>query len=149
MLLKFVGDLSALRRWISLGLARLLVAGIAVSIALAALSVLYWPFALGVSLILAGLAAEGETQVNRVYHLDRGYEKLEVKLRELGAKAVKPVLALADAESPTVRIGAGAALIHFGGVLIGLTSQRARWGARLLRYLGAGIAGIGVHLLVS
>ena len=33
------------------------------------------------SLVLAGLAAEGETQVNRVYHLDRGYERLEEKLR--------------------------------------------------------------------
>ncbi len=38
-----------------------------------------------VSLILAGLAAEGETQVNRVYHLDRGYEHLEDKLRAVGA----------------------------------------------------------------
>ena len=37
------------------------------------------------SLILAGLAAEGETEVQRVYHLDRGYERLEVKLRGLGA----------------------------------------------------------------
>src|SRR5438094_772092 len=33
------------------------------------------------SLILAGLAAEGETQVSRVYHLDRGYERLEEKLQ--------------------------------------------------------------------
>ena len=38
------------------------------------------------SLVLAGLAAAGETIVNRIYHLDRGYEKLEVKLRELGAR---------------------------------------------------------------
>jgi len=38
-----------------------------------------------VSLILAGLAAEGETQVNRVYHLDRGYEKLVRKLSGVGA----------------------------------------------------------------
>ncbi|MCU0907849.1 MAG: UDP-N-acetylglucosamine 1-carboxyvinyltransferase [Rhodobacteraceae bacterium] len=38
-----------------------------------------------VSLILAGLAAEGETQVNRVYHLDRGYERVEEKLGALGA----------------------------------------------------------------
>ncbi|SFK24649.1 UDP-N-acetylglucosamine 1-carboxyvinyltransferase [Sphingomonas sp. NFR04] len=37
------------------------------------------------SLILAGLAAEGETQVNRVYHLDRGYERLEEKLQAVGA----------------------------------------------------------------
>lgn len=37
------------------------------------------------SLILAGLVAEGKTIVNRVYHLDRGYERLEEKLRKLGA----------------------------------------------------------------
>ena len=39
-----------------------------------------------VSLILAGLAAEGETVLNRVYHLDRGYERLEEKLQACGAK---------------------------------------------------------------
>lgn len=39
-----------------------------------------------VSLILAGLAAEGETRVNRVYHLDRGYEHVEEKLGAVGAK---------------------------------------------------------------
>jgi len=38
-----------------------------------------------VSLILAGLAAEGETIVNRVYHLDRGYERVEAKLAAVGA----------------------------------------------------------------
>ena len=38
-----------------------------------------------VSLILAGLAAEGETVVSRVYHLDRGYERVEDKLRAVGA----------------------------------------------------------------
>jgi UDP-N-acetylglucosamine 1-carboxyvinyltransferase len=38
-----------------------------------------------VSLILAGLAAEGETLVNRVYHLDRGYERVEEKLQACGA----------------------------------------------------------------
>ena len=37
------------------------------------------------SLILAGLAAEGETQVHRIYHLDRGYERLEEKLQGVGA----------------------------------------------------------------
>lgn len=37
------------------------------------------------SLIIAGLVAEGETQVARVYHLDRGYERLEEKLRAVGA----------------------------------------------------------------
>jgi len=38
-----------------------------------------------VSLVLAGLAAEGETVVNRIYHLDRGYERLEAKLAACGA----------------------------------------------------------------
>ncbi len=38
-----------------------------------------------VSLILAGLAAGGETVVNRVYHLDRGYERVEAKLAAVGA----------------------------------------------------------------
>jgi len=37
------------------------------------------------SLILAGLVAEGETEVNRVYHLDRGYESMEKKFARLGA----------------------------------------------------------------
>jgi UDP-N-acetylglucosamine 1-carboxyvinyltransferase len=37
-------------------------------------------------LILAGLAAEGETIVSRVYHLDRGYERLEEKFQALGAQ---------------------------------------------------------------
>jgi UDP-N-acetylglucosamine 1-carboxyvinyltransferase len=38
-----------------------------------------------VSLVLAGLAAKGETIVNRVYHLDRGYERVEAKLAAVGA----------------------------------------------------------------
>jgi UDP-N-acetylglucosamine 1-carboxyvinyltransferase len=37
-------------------------------------------------LILAGLAAEGETVVRRVYHLDRGYERVEEKLGGVGAR---------------------------------------------------------------
>ena len=39
-----------------------------------------------VSLILAGLAAEGETRVSRVYHLDRGYENVVNKLSAVGAR---------------------------------------------------------------
>lgn len=39
-----------------------------------------------VSLVIAGLAAEGETMVNRVYHLDRGFERLEDKLTRCGAQ---------------------------------------------------------------
>jgi ABC-type multidrug transport system fused ATPase/permease subunit len=56
LLLKFVGDLSALRRWISLGLARLMVAGIAVATAMAALGWLYWPFAAAIAAAI-GLSA--------------------------------------------------------------------------------------------
>jgi UDP-N-acetylglucosamine 1-carboxyvinyltransferase len=39
----------------------------------------------GFALVMAGLCADGETEVERVYHIDRGYEKLEQKLTELGA----------------------------------------------------------------
>ena len=38
------------------------------------------------ALVIAGLAARGTTQVNRVYHLDRGYEQIDSKLRKLGAR---------------------------------------------------------------
>ncbi len=42
-----------------------------------------------VSLVLAALSAEGETEINRVYHLDRGYERLEEKLAACGADIVR------------------------------------------------------------
>lgn len=38
------------------------------------------------ALVIAGLSASGSTQVNRVYHLDRGYERMELKLQALGAR---------------------------------------------------------------
>ena len=38
------------------------------------------------ALVIAGLAAKGATQVNRIYHLDRGYENMDAKLRKLGAR---------------------------------------------------------------
>ncbi len=41
------------------------------------------------SLVLAGLAAKGKTKINRIYHLDRGYEELEIKLQSLGAKILR------------------------------------------------------------
>jgi UDP-N-acetylglucosamine 1-carboxyvinyltransferase len=41
------------------------------------------------ALVLAGLAAEGTTFVNRVYHIDRGYEKIEERLNPLGAKIIR------------------------------------------------------------
>ncbi|WP_193183315.1 UDP-N-acetylglucosamine 1-carboxyvinyltransferase [Nisaea sediminum] len=50
-----------------------------------------------VSLVLAGLAADGVTEVNRIYHLDRGYENLVEKLRACGAD-IKRVAAEADEE---------------------------------------------------
>jgi UDP-N-acetylglucosamine 1-carboxyvinyltransferase len=37
-------------------------------------------------LVLAGMAAGGETIVGRIYHLDRGYEQMELKLQQLGAR---------------------------------------------------------------
>jgi UDP-N-acetylglucosamine 1-carboxyvinyltransferase len=39
-----------------------------------------------VSLVIAGLMADGETMINRVYHLDRGFERLEQKLSGCGAQ---------------------------------------------------------------
>jgi UDP-N-acetylglucosamine 1-carboxyvinyltransferase len=41
------------------------------------------------SLVIAGLVAEGETTVDRIYHLDRGYEKMEQRLAALGAGIVR------------------------------------------------------------
>jgi len=41
------------------------------------------------ALVLAGLAAEGTTTINRVYHIDRGYEKIEERLNPVGAKIVR------------------------------------------------------------
>ena len=38
-----------------------------------------------VSLVLAALAAKGKSKINRIYHLDRGYEEIEKKLRKVGA----------------------------------------------------------------
>lgn len=40
-------------------------------------------------LVLAGIAAEGETVVDRIYHLDRGYEQMELKLQQLGARVAR------------------------------------------------------------
>ena len=41
------------------------------------------------ALVLAGLAAEGTTIINRVYHIDRGYEKIEERLNPVGAKITR------------------------------------------------------------
>jgi len=42
-----------------------------------------------VSLVIAALMAEGETMINRVYHLDRGFEQLEQKLSRCGAQIAR------------------------------------------------------------
>ena len=41
------------------------------------------------ALVLAGLVARGETHVRRVYHIDRGYERIEERLSALGARVVR------------------------------------------------------------
>jgi UDP-N-acetylglucosamine 1-carboxyvinyltransferase len=41
------------------------------------------------SLVIAGLAAKGETLVDRIYHLDRGYDRMEVKLSAVGANITR------------------------------------------------------------
>lgn len=43
----------------------------------------------GAAMVIAGLAAEGTTEVMEVYHIDRGYEAMEVKLQQLGADIVR------------------------------------------------------------
>jgi UDP-N-acetylglucosamine 1-carboxyvinyltransferase len=40
-------------------------------------------------LVIAGLAAQGKTTVERIYHLDRGYDRMEEKLRAVGADIVR------------------------------------------------------------
>ena len=65
-----------------------------------------------VSLVIAGLAAEGETIINRVYHLDRGFETLEEKLQACGADVSTDIreltamlkLAALDAEDLAVHL---------------------------------------------
>jgi UDP-N-acetylglucosamine 1-carboxyvinyltransferase len=43
----------------------------------------------GAVLVLAGMAAAGETAVSRIYHIDRGYEGIEEKLRGIGADIIR------------------------------------------------------------
>lgn len=57
------------------------------------------------SLVLAGLAAKGETEVARVYHIDRGYERIEEKLRRLGACIER--IATSEQLMPGAQIAAG------------------------------------------
>jgi UDP-N-acetylglucosamine 1-carboxyvinyltransferase len=58
------------------------------------------------SLVLAGLVAEGETEIERIYHIDRGYECIEEKLAQLGAR-IRRVPSLAPAR-PATRLAASA-----------------------------------------
>jgi len=53
--------------------------------ALSAATVMATDLRASASLVIAGLVAQGETTVERIYHLDRGYERMEVKLRAVGA----------------------------------------------------------------
>jgi UDP-N-acetylglucosamine 1-carboxyvinyltransferase len=43
----------------------------------------------GAALVLAALAADGETHIRRVYHIDRGYERIEERLSALGAEIAR------------------------------------------------------------
>ncbi len=63
------------------------------------------------SLVLAALASEGETTVNRVYHLDRGYQRMEETLRQLGARIerVKKPQVVAEGSALGAGMAAGAA----------------------------------------
>jgi UDP-N-acetylglucosamine 1-carboxyvinyltransferase len=56
-------------------------------------------------LIVAALAAEGETEVSRVYHIDRGYERIEEKLRSLGARIRRIRESDADASAGSAPVG--------------------------------------------
>jgi len=55
------------------------------------------------ALVMAGMVAEGETHIHRVYHIDRGYQKIEERLGALGAKITR----VPDEEEASVEAGAG------------------------------------------
>ena len=57
----------------------------------------------GAGMVLAGLVANGQTTVSDVYHLDRGYEGLVTKLRQIGAQINEIALPDPTAVEPTVR----------------------------------------------
>ncbi len=61
------------------------------------------------SLVLAALAAEGETTVNRVYHLDRGYQRMEETLRQLGARIERVKKPVVTNDGSTLGAGMAAA----------------------------------------
>jgi UDP-N-acetylglucosamine 1-carboxyvinyltransferase len=78
-----VGELTRLGARIHLDGERATIEGVA---ALKGAPVMATDLRASVSLVIAALAAEGETIVNRVYHLDRGFERLEEKLGSCGAQ---------------------------------------------------------------
>jgi UDP-N-acetylglucosamine 1-carboxyvinyltransferase len=53
----------------------------------------------GAALVLAGLAAEGQTRISRIYHVERGYERFEERLRKLGARITRVADEAAAAEA--------------------------------------------------
>ena len=61
------------------------------------------------SLVLAGLVADGETIIDRVYHIDRGYEKIETKLRAVGAEIERIRASVTSPLSPATENDAAAA----------------------------------------
>jgi UDP-N-acetylglucosamine 1-carboxyvinyltransferase len=58
------------------------------------------------SLVLAALVAEGETIIDRVYHIDRGYERIEEKLRGVGAKIRRIGNVFRESETPVAQVTA-------------------------------------------
>jgi len=77
-----VGELNRLGASISLDGARAIIKGVD---RLSGARVMASDLRASAALVLAGLVAEGRTEVSRIYHLDRGYERFEGKLRNLGA----------------------------------------------------------------
>ena len=85
------------------------------------------------SLVLAGLVADGRTEIERIYHIDRGYEAIEEKLQQLGARIRRTPL---GSVLLTLLRLAGGALDHLELDLVGLLSMAAGeldLGARLER----------------
>ena len=85
--LVIVGRPAALRA--PAGLLRLAFGEMADALLLQGAQVMATDLRASASLVLAGLAARGTTEVARVYHLDRGYERLETKLQRLGARITR------------------------------------------------------------
>lgn len=85
------------------------------------------------ALVLAGLAAEGRTVIDHIHHLDRGYERLDDKLRQLGAKIDRSHYRLDhDGGAVAEDFGRGGLAAHLGGVV---TQADDRVGADLDRML--------------